>query len=162
MSTLNGGIFQANQYLNRTFKSKQLHETMCKISDLLQFLTWQCRMATSKHKRLMNSTNSEQCRPLKKTKFDSSNCLVSLKPHIGLKWDQYLKRVVPIKEQVGILWSDLAPFIESKKQLSGLADVTYVPSQFFSLENLRDVLSYKVCLAFLLYIIFTLFLWWFH
>uniref|UniRef100_K4A3G1 Uncharacterized protein n=1 Tax=Setaria italica TaxID=4555 RepID=K4A3G1_SETIT len=101
-------------------------------------------MTPSKQKRLMNSTNSEQCRPLKKTKFDSSNCLVSLKPHIGLKWDQYLKRVVPIKEQVGILWSDLAPFIESKKQRSGLADVTYVPSEIFSLENLRGVLSYKV------------------
>ncbi|CAL5080073.1 unnamed protein product [Urochloa decumbens] len=101
-------------------------------------------MATSKQKRLMNSTNSEQCRPWKKTKRDSSNCLVSLKPHIGLKWDQYLRRAIPIKEQVGILWSDLAPFIESKKQRSGLADVTHVPSEIFSLESLGGVLSYEV------------------
>ncbi|CAN6210049.1 unnamed protein product [Urochloa humidicola] len=101
-------------------------------------------MATSKQKRPMNSTNSEQCRPWKKTKHDSSNCLVSLKLHICLKWDQYLRRAIPIKEQVGILWSDLAPFIESKKQRSGLADVTHVPSETFSLESLGGVLSYEV------------------
>lgn len=110
-----------------------------------------CRMSASKQKkRQINYTNSEQCRPGKKTKFDSSNCLVSLKPHIGLKWDQYLRRVVPEKEQVGILWSDLAPFIENQEHCSGLADVTYVPPETFSLESLRGVLSYEVCLSFLL------------
>ncbi|PUZ69587.1 hypothetical protein GQ55_2G121700 [Panicum hallii var. hallii] len=104
-----------------------------------------CRMSASKQKkRQINCTNSEQYRPGKKTKFDSSNCLVSLKPHIGLKWDQYLRRVVPEKEQVGILWSDLAPFIESQEHCSGLADVTYVPPETFSLESLRGVLSYEV------------------
>ncbi|KAF8692699.1 hypothetical protein HU200_039533 [Digitaria exilis] len=104
-----------------------------------------CRMSASKQKkRQINCTNSEQCRPGKKTKFDSSNCLVSLKPHIGLRWDQYLRRVVPEKEQVGILWSDLAPFIESQDNFSGLADVTYVPPETFSLANLRGVLSYEV------------------
>ncbi|CAL5075634.1 unnamed protein product [Urochloa decumbens] len=101
-------------------------------------------MATSKQKRPMNYTYSEQCRLWKKTKRESSNCLVSLKPHIVLKWDQYLRRAIPIKEQVGILWSDLAPFIESKKQRSGLADVTHVPSETFSLESLGGVLSYEV------------------
>uniref|UniRef100_K3ZQH1 DEUBAD domain-containing protein n=1 Tax=Setaria italica TaxID=4555 RepID=K3ZQH1_SETIT len=104
-----------------------------------------CRMSASKQKkRQINYTNSEQCRPGKKTKFDSSNCLVSLKPHIGLKWDQYLRRVVPEKEQVGILWSDLAPFMENQEHCSGLADVTYVPPETFSLESLRGVLSYEV------------------
>ena len=108
-----------------------------------------CRMSASKQKkRQINCTNSEQYRPGKKTKFDSSNCLVSLKPHIGLKWDQYLRRVVPEKEQVGILWSDLAPFIEGHEHCSGLADVTYVPPGTFSLESLRGVLSYEVCLSF--------------
>ncbi|KAG2633554.1 hypothetical protein PVAP13_2NG263400 [Panicum virgatum] len=104
-----------------------------------------CRMSASKQKkRQINCTISEQYRPGKKTKFDSSNCLVSLKPHIGLKWDQYLRRVVPEKEQVGILWSDLAPFIEGHEHCSGLADVTYVPPGTFSLESLRGVLSYEV------------------
>jgi hypothetical protein len=51
---------------------------------------------------------------------------------------------VPEKEQVGILWSDLAPFIESQEHCSGLADVTYVPPETFSLESLRGVLSYEV------------------
>ncbi|CAN6213987.1 unnamed protein product [Urochloa humidicola] len=104
-----------------------------------------CRMSTGKQKkRQINYENSEQYRPGKKTKSDSSNCLVSLKPHIGLKWDQYLRRVVPEKEQVGILWSDLAPFIENQEHCSGLADVTYVPPETFSLSNLRGVLSYEV------------------
>ncbi|CAN6179974.1 unnamed protein product [Urochloa humidicola] len=104
-----------------------------------------CRMSAGKQKkRQINYANSEQYRSGKKTKSDSSNCLVSLKPHIGLKWDQYLRRVVPEKEQVGILWSDLAPFIENQEHCSGLADVTYVPPETFSLESLRDVLSYEV------------------
>ncbi|XP_025804636.1 uncharacterized protein LOC112883544 [Panicum hallii] len=102
-------------------------------------------MAASKQKkRQMNSTTSEQCRPVKKSKSDSSNCLVSLKPHIGLQWDQYLRRVVPKQEQVGILWSDLAPFVKSKKRRSGLADVINVPSDTFSLENLIGILSCEV------------------
>ncbi|XP_062188780.1 uncharacterized protein LOC133892051 isoform X2 [Phragmites australis] len=100
--------------------------------------------AGKQKKRLINYTNSEQYKPGKKTKIHSSNCLVSLKPHIGLKWDQNLRRVVPEKEQVGILWSDLAPFIESPKHSSGLADVTYVPPETFAFENLRGVLSYEV------------------
>ncbi|XP_066389888.1 uncharacterized protein [Miscanthus floridulus] len=104
-----------------------------------------CIMSASKqNKRQTNCTNSEQCRPGKKTKLDSSHCLVSLKPHIGLKWDQYLRKVVPEKEQVGILWSDMAPFMESQKHCSGLADVTYVPPETFSLKSLRGVLSYEV------------------
>ncbi|CAN6166085.1 unnamed protein product [Urochloa humidicola] len=104
-----------------------------------------CRMSAGKQKkRQINYANSEQYRSGKKTKSDSSNCLVSLKPHIGLKWDQYLRRVVPEKEQVGILWSDLAPFIENQEHCSGLADVTYVPPETFSLESLRGVLSYEV------------------
>ncbi|KAJ1288976.1 hypothetical protein BS78_02G130100 [Paspalum vaginatum] len=104
-----------------------------------------CRMSASKQKkRQTNCTNSEQCRPGKKTKFDSQSCLISLKPHINLKWDQYLRRVVPAKEQVGILWSDLAPFIESPKYSSGLADVTNVPPEIFSLKSLRGVLSFEV------------------
>ncbi|CAL5080148.1 unnamed protein product [Urochloa decumbens] len=100
--------------------------------------------AGKQKKRQINYANSEQYRSGKKTKSDTSNCLVSLKPHIGLKWDQYLRRVVPEKEQVGILWSDLAPFIENQEHCSGLADVTYVPPETFSLESLRGVLSYEV------------------
>ncbi|ONM53494.1 uncharacterized protein [Zea mays] len=103
-----------------------------------------CRMTASKqNKRQTNCTNSEQCRPGKKAKFDTSHCLVSLKPHISLKWDQYLRKVVPEKEQVGILWSDLAPFMESQKHCSGLADVMYVPPEIFSLKSLKGVLSYE-------------------
>jgi hypothetical protein len=64
---------------------------------------------------------------------------------------------VPKQEQVGILWSDLAPFVKSKKRRSGLADVINVPSDTFSLENLIGILSCEVCLAFLLpTILFTL------
>ncbi|GJN37227.1 hypothetical protein PR202_gb26186 [Eleusine coracana subsp. coracana] len=57
-------------------------------------------MATGKQKkRLINSIDSDQSRPGKKAKLHSSNSLVSLNPHIGLKWDQLLRRVVPEKEQ---------------------------------------------------------------
>ncbi|KAF2922691.1 hypothetical protein DAI22_07g132300 [Oryza sativa Japonica Group] len=105
-----------------------------------------CRMAAGKQKkRIIRSTNSDQNRTWKKSKVESSNCHISLKSQIALKWDDYQKRVVPQKEQVGILWSDLAPFIDSRqKHDSGLADVTYIPPETFSLENLRSVLSYKV------------------
>ncbi|KAF0918335.1 hypothetical protein E2562_023406 [Oryza meyeriana var. granulata] len=105
-----------------------------------------CRMAAGKQKkRIISSTNSDQHRTGKKSKVQSSNCLISLKSQISLKWDDYQKRVVPKKEQVGILWSDLAPFIDSRqKHYSGLADVTYIPPEAFSLENLRSVLSYEV------------------
>ncbi|KAG8080664.1 hypothetical protein GUJ93_ZPchr0007g5417 [Zizania palustris] len=103
-------------------------------------------MAAGKQKkRIISSTNSDQHRTGKKVKVQSSNYLIGLKSRIGLKWDDYQKRVVPKQEQVGILWSDLAPFIDSgQKHCSGLADVTYVPPETFSLENLRSVLSYEV------------------
>jgi hypothetical protein len=103
-------------------------------------------MATgNQKKRPIHSTDSDPCKPAKKTKFHSANCLVNLSLHIGLKWDQHLRRVVPEKEQVGLLWSDLAPFIERPKHRSGLADVTYMPPATFSFENLGDILSYEVC-----------------
>jgi hypothetical protein len=109
-------------------------------------------MATGKQKkRLLSSTDSDLCRLGKKTNLHSSDCLVSLSPHIGLKWDQHLRRVVPEKEQVALLWSDLAPFIEWPKHRSGLADVTYVPPATFSFENLRDILCYEVCRLFATY-----------
>uniref|UniRef100_A0A0E0LK91 Uncharacterized protein n=1 Tax=Oryza punctata TaxID=4537 RepID=A0A0E0LK91_ORYPU len=103
-------------------------------------------MAAGKQKkRIIRSTNSDQHRTGKKSKVQSSNCHISLKSQIALKWDDYQKKVVPKKEQVGVLWSDLAPFIDSRqKHDSGLADVTCIPPEIFSLENLRGVLSYKV------------------
>ncbi|XP_008776822.1 uncharacterized protein LOC103696875 isoform X1 [Phoenix dactylifera] len=105
-----------------------------------------CRMAAGQQKKRLASSNlHEQYRGKKKKKLDSSDYVLNLRSHIDLEWDDNLKRAVAKREQVGITWMDMAPFVDSvPKCHSGLADVLSVPQEIFSLENLTEVLSYEV------------------
>ncbi|MCL7052143.1 hypothetical protein MKW94_027664 [Papaver nudicaule] len=47
------------------------------------------------------------------------------------------------REQVGIGWSNLGPFIDSFSKC-GLADVVTIPEEILELEDMSDVLSYEV------------------
>nr|XP_010929709.1 uncharacterized protein LOC105051109 isoform X1 [Elaeis guineensis] len=105
-----------------------------------------CRMAAGQQKKRLASSNlHEQCRGKKKKMLDSSDYLLNLRSHVDLEWDDGLKRAVAKREQIGITWMDMAPFVDSiPKSHSGLADVISVPQEIFSLENLTEVLSYEV------------------
>lgn len=70
---------------------------------------------------------------------------MSLRPHVDLDWDERRKKVMPKKEQVGLAWKDLGPFVDTVPQpCKGLADVFHVPKEIFGLKDLSDILSYEV------------------
>ncbi|XP_008797118.2 uncharacterized protein LOC103712385 isoform X1 [Phoenix dactylifera] len=105
-----------------------------------------CRMAAGQQKKRLASSNlREQYRGKKKKMLDSSDYVLNLRSHVDLEWNDSLKRAVAKREQIGIKWMDMAPFVDSiPKSHSGLADVVSVPQEIFSLENLTEVLSYEV------------------
>ncbi|KAJ4812049.1 nuclear factor kappa-B-binding protein [Rhynchospora pubera] len=105
-----------------------------------------CRMAAGQQKRrLSNSNLHDPIKGKKKKKLDSSDYTLSLRPHVDLDWDERRKRVMPRKEQVGLAWKDLAPFVDTVPQpCKGLADVFHVPKEIFGLKDLSNVLSYEV------------------
>ncbi|KAL6636448.1 hypothetical protein ACP70R_024020 [Stipagrostis hirtigluma subsp. patula] len=104
-----------------------------------------CTMAARQQKkRFANSNIPDQHRSNKKPKFDPPDTLLTLKSRIDLRWDDKLNKVIPRRDQIGISWSHLAPFIESPSKCpSGLADVACIPQEIFSLENLSGVLSHE-------------------
>ncbi|XP_022992708.1 uncharacterized protein LOC111488971 [Cucurbita maxima] len=74
----------------------------------------------------------------------------NLRPHITLAWDGSKKRVVSKREQIGISWRKLKPFVDSvPKEQTILADVFDVPREIFELEDLSEVLSLEVWHAYL-------------
>lgn len=71
----------------------------------------------------------------------------NLRPHITLAWDGSKKRVVSKREQIGISWRKLKPFVDSvPKEQTILADVFDVPHEIFGLEDLSEVLSLEVAI----------------
>ncbi|XP_072984580.1 uncharacterized protein [Typha latifolia] len=104
------------------------------------------RMAAGQQKKRLTSSNlHDQYRGKKKKKLDSSDYMVNLRSHVALEWDDCQKRTVAKKEQVGIMWTDLAPFVDSvPESRRGVADIIYLPQEIFGLENLTEVLSYEV------------------
>lgn len=70
---------------------------------------------------------------------------LNLKSHISLQWDGNQKRVIARREQVGINWRDLKPFIASSPNVQNIiAQVFAVPQEIYELDNLKEVLSYEV------------------
>ncbi|XP_057758903.1 uncharacterized protein LOC130979470 isoform X1 [Arachis stenosperma] len=68
-----------------------------------------------------------------------------MKSHITVEWDSSQKRVVAKQEQIGITWRQMKPFFNFvSNDHNVLADVLTVPKEFFDLDNLKEVLSYKV------------------
>ena len=67
--------------------------------------------------------------------------------HISLEWDGNQKMVVAKRDQIGISWRDLWPFIDSTFISHDiLADVFTIPEGINDLEDLEDVLSYEVAI----------------
>ncbi|MED6224859.1 hypothetical protein PIB30_088220 [Stylosanthes scabra] len=68
-----------------------------------------------------------------------------MKSHISVEWDGSQKRVVAKREQIGITWRQMKPFVNFvSNDHNVLADVLTIPKEFFDLDNLKEVLSYKV------------------
>ncbi|CAL0299264.1 unnamed protein product [Lupinus luteus] len=70
---------------------------------------------------------------------------LSMKSHVAVEWDANQKRVVAKREQIGISWRHMKPFVSSvSKDHNVLADVFTIPEEIFDLDNLSEVLSYEV------------------
>ncbi|KAJ4850419.1 hypothetical protein Tsubulata_043244 [Turnera subulata] len=81
----------------------------------------------------------------KKKKLELQKSNLNAKSLISLEWDANHKKVVAKREQIGISWRDLRPFLDpSSLYRSDLADVLTVPPEVFELDNLGDVLPYEV------------------
>ncbi|GAU21289.1 hypothetical protein TSUD_286990 [Trifolium subterraneum] len=68
-----------------------------------------------------------------------------MRSHISVEWDNNRKIVVAKREQIGISWRQMKPFVNYvSKDHKVLADVFTVPEEIFDLDNLSEVLSYEV------------------
>ncbi|KAI6677394.1 hypothetical protein NL676_038190 [Syzygium grande] len=113
-------------------------------------------MAADQRRKLSNgaanvdSTLRGQSRA-KRKRVESVEDGLNTKSHISLKWDVNQARVIAKKEQIGISWRDLKPFLDSLPQGHNiLADAFDIPREIFDLESLKDVLSpeaWKSCLS---------------
>lgn len=70
---------------------------------------------------------------------------LNIKAHITLEWDEQRQKVVAKRDQIGLTWRNLGPFINPlPPHHSALADVISIPQEVFGLEDLTGVLSYEV------------------
>ncbi|XP_058778967.1 uncharacterized protein LOC131652980 [Vicia villosa] len=68
-----------------------------------------------------------------------------MRSHISVEWDRNQKIVVAKREQIGISWRQMKPFVNYvSNDHKVLADVFTVPQEIFDLDNLSEVLSYEV------------------
>ncbi|KAI0511451.1 hypothetical protein KFK09_012081 [Dendrobium nobile] len=105
-------------------------------------------MAAGQQRKRLASSNLHELKGKKKKKLDSSDYILNLRSHVHLQWDEVQKRVVAKREQIGITWKDLSPYVDSVPKIhSGLADVFSFPKEVFDLDNLMEVLSHEVWLT---------------
>ncbi|KAL5979706.1 hypothetical protein ACLOJK_019617 [Asimina triloba] len=108
-------------------------------------------MAAGQQKKRLNSAgvvscNSQEHYKVKKKKnLESSRNAFNMRPYISLEWDDAQKRAVAKKEQIGLTWREVGPFVGANLKFHmGLADVFAVPQEIFGLDDLMGVLSYEV------------------
>lgn len=107
-------------------------------------------MAADQCKKRLNSSNHLACYSgekyrAKRKKYGLSQYDSNMKTHISLAWDGNQKKVIAKREQVGLSWRNLRPFIDYFPHgHNTIADVYAVPKEIYELENLKDVLSYEV------------------
>ncbi|KAJ9132891.1 hypothetical protein P3X46_033716 [Hevea brasiliensis] len=81
----------------------------------------------------------------KKKKLESPKNEFNVKSHISLEWDGNRKEVVAKREQIGLSKKDVRAFIDpAPHHHKILADVLSIPQEIFEVDNLNEVLSYKV------------------
>lgn len=109
-------------------------------------------MAANQRRKRLNSASavgysSREPYRVKKKNFSLPQTDANLRSHISLVWDGSKKRVVSKREQVGISWRKLRPFVDSvSNEHAIIADVLDVPREIFDLENLSEVLSLEVAI----------------
>ncbi|KAK1272027.1 hypothetical protein QJS04_geneDACA020995 [Acorus gramineus] len=103
-------------------------------------------MAAGQPKKRLNSVDvKEQCREKRKKKVETCGNILKMRSHIFLKWDEIQETAVARRDQVGIAWRDIAPFIDPISEANSvLADVFPIPQEIFDLENIDGVLLYEV------------------
>lgn len=119
-------------------------------------------MAAGQQKKRLNvssavSGNLQQYSAKRKKNAESSQALSNMRSRVSVELDEKDIMIVSKREQVGIGWSDLGPFIDSFSKC-GLADVVTIPEETLDLEDMTDVLSYEVyivilCLSFYIFIL---------
>ncbi|KAF3435324.1 hypothetical protein FNV43_RR22411 [Rhamnella rubrinervis] len=107
-------------------------------------------MAADQRRKRLNSASVVSCNSRDQYRAKRKNKVLrqydsNVKSHISLHWDVNQKRVIAKREQIGISWRDLRPFIDSYGSSQNvLADIYDIPPEIHDLENLREALSYEV------------------
>ncbi|OVA17351.1 Nuclear factor related to kappa-B-binding protein [Macleaya cordata] len=107
-------------------------------------------MAAGQQKKRLNASSAVSCNlqqysAKKKKNVEPSQTLSDMSSRVSLEWNDNQKRIVAKREQIGITWRDLSPFIDSFSKCNiGLADVVAIPQEIFGLEDMTGVLSYEV------------------
>ncbi|KAA8530052.1 hypothetical protein F0562_004761 [Nyssa sinensis] len=107
-------------------------------------------MAADQRKKRLSATGIasswEQCRVKRKKKnLGLPQYGFNMRSSISLEWDDKKKSVLAKREQIGLPWRDLVPFVDYVPHCDNiLADVFSVPQEIFDVESLTKVLSYQV------------------
>lgn len=107
-------------------------------------------MAANQRRKRLSSANvvgysSREPYRVRKKNLALPHSDANLRSHITLVWDGSKRRVVSKREQIGISWRKLRPFVDLvSNEQTILADVFDVPREIFELEDLSEVLSLEV------------------
>lgn len=118
-------------------------------------------MAANQRRKRLSSANvvgysSREPYRVRKKNLALPHSDANLRSHITLVWDGSKRRVVSKREQIGISWRKLRPFVDLvSNEQTILADVFDVPREIFELEDLSEVLSLEVAIILWLPLLFV-------
>ncbi|TKY46251.1 Nuclear factor related to kappa-B-binding protein [Spatholobus suberectus] len=107
-------------------------------------------MAADQRRKRVNGANivgygSREQHRIKRKNLGLVQNDLNMRTHISVEWDGNQKKVVAKREQIGISWRQMKPFINFvSNDHKVLADVFTVPQEIFDLDNLSEVLSHEV------------------
>lgn len=109
-------------------------------------------MAADQRRKRLNGATIVGCNSREQHKAKKKNMGIlqddsNINSHISLEWDGNQKTVVAKRDQIGISWRHMRPYIDSTFNSNNIpADVFVVPHGIYELKNLEDVLSYEVAI----------------